>query len=312
MTSDMNAILIRQFVDGELSGDALASFEAQLASNAELQAAVAFERSLRDRVSDAMSGPEFAAPADLRAKLAAAMSSADLSEYDAEGDDFEDDVPVIGTIQPGGASNGAQSQPWRGWAIAASLLLVASAVLFGIFGPSINQPPPSGTLVSDIAEKAAVEHRSCAMDKSSLAQKLVYQDPATAGSELSRVLQYGVTILDLTVDDLEYEFMGGAACSLPGCSDVVHLMYGREKSESRGGALVSVYVTPDLGNIKALPKCPKGSSIWTAADASQKCSMQVNILQAGDMMYVICCCDPHDVEAVKQAVATQLTAAETR
>lgn len=154
----------------------------------------------------------------------------------------------------GGTSVGtAPTARRRGWfdgprranafAVAASLLLVSGAVLFGIFGPRIA--PRYGavrdTLMTEVAEWIAAEHWRCVDEADYGRLKGRWRTVELAEENLTRAVGVPVCVPDLA--QAGFEFMGAGPCRVPGASyQSGHLIYRRRSS--RGDDLLSVFVVP--------------------------------------------------------------------
>ena len=177
--------LIRSYGDdepAELTDAARASIESDPRSRAQVR----FERTLRERVGQAMSEPVAAMPDGLAGQVRDAIRGADGA--------------AVGVADEASETDSRETGP-RSWlaprranvfAIAASLALVVGAILFGIFGPSIDKIGPGSDggsqLVSDTAQYVADEHRRCAAATHTRDGKAEWKTVATARKNLALAL----------------------------------------------------------------------------------------------------------------------------
>ena len=148
MGSHPSAKLIRLYCDGELSPEQVADFEKQLLADPGAKRAVTeqieVERRLRGCVDSAIKSHCPCAPKDLDLRIKVLFSQVNETSGD-----------VVGRI---GREQTRQRLPQRAniFAIAATLALIAGAVLFGIFGRTIDETvAPPVDLVASAAISAS-------------------------------------------------------------------------------------------------------------------------------------------------------------
>jgi anti-sigma factor RsiW len=128
--SDIPPNLIQSLADGELPPESAAQLERRIAADeglrAEVAAGVRFEHKLQSRVGAVMSESVPGCPPDLADRIRSRLASADRAGVAA----------TVETAPPRWRRLFASPQRASVAAIAASLLLIAGAVLFGIFRTS--------------------------------------------------------------------------------------------------------------------------------------------------------------------------------
>lgn len=242
MGTAMNPELIRQFVDGELNAEEMTSIEVALAQDPDLRASVEFERKLRNSVMHALSGPEHAAPESMHAEIqdifkqetSARLKLATSHSINTDTQD-EDTIEFL-------------KGPTRAnfLAVAACLVIVAGAILFGIFGPNLlNQP--GNSLNGDIQEASNFvegQHVSCVVDKAALKNKTAFS-PSKVGIEMQNHLGKTVVIPDLS--NLGYKLIGGGHCGVPPSEyPSGHVIY------TSSSGMVGIFMQPNKGQFSQL------------------------------------------------------------
>lgn len=289
--------LIRQQCDGELSAEQAAELLRHLQQHPEHEQAakdmLAFERSLRERVGKAMGQPT-AAPWELKNQIRAALRQ-DSAARPQQAD---------GSHRRRLWLNGFGAPRANIFAIAATLALIAGVVLFGIFGPTINDIPARNTidLVAEMATVAGHEHDQFATDSELLQRKTAYRTLLKAETELSNSLGAPVHIADLS--SLGYEFCGAGPCSLPVDVDSSHFIYRKTSPEGERSPMVSVFVFPNKRkcgeNICDGQPCGQ----WIVAkEPCSKCRHRVLRTTDGNLVYLLVCCADKDMESVAKIVA---------
>ena len=283
---------IRQFCDGELGPDETARVEQQVRADPALKARVEFERKLRDRVDSIL---DTECPADLRGCVKAAMAEA------------AEPRPLV--VARAMRSMRSMRSRWREparanvFAVAASLALVAGAVLFGIFGRPIDTwrgPAPTDIASSEVTAAVAGEHFNLASDPVSLDAHLEFKTPERAGAELSGYLEQ---VFNLS--DLGYEFAGGQTCRVPRCEKGCHLFY---KRIGKPPGIVSLHIVPDGGLFQgkgapSLNRLPIATDIFPE---NSRCQKDVLVWSHGNRSYMLVVCRPQDVEKVARRMQTTL------
>ncbi len=278
---------IRLFCDGELSPQEAEAIEAKLREQTEPRAHAEFERRLRERIGAVLKAPS-APPADLADRIREALSS--------------DVVAADPVAQPT-----RHRSWWQGtthanaFAVAASLVLVVGAVLFGIFGPEIDSRPGPGTpgtteIVAEAAAAVAREHLTRA-DRSAAggAGSARFRTRELAAGGLAEYLGEAGGVYDLS--DLGYAFLGGDICDVPHCDRGCHLIYRRA---GNGQGLVTLHVVPRPRHLES-----QGSPhlqvypIQTDKIArNQDCPKDVLVWSHGEHCYMLVVCVAQDTEKV--------------
>lgn len=291
--------LIRQQCDGELSAEQAAQLQRHLQQHPEHAKAandmLAFERSLREQVGKVMGEPA-TAPWELKNQIRAALR--------------QDDA-----VRPESADDSLRRRLWSSpraniFAIAATLAVIGGAVLFGIFGRTIDDIPahPAIDLVAEMATIAGQEHDQFAADSDLLQQQNPYRTVPNAESELSNSLGSPVRVADLS--SLGYEFCGAGPCSLPLDVDSSHVVYRKTAPEGERSPMVSVFVFPNKR--KCGEQICDGQPCGTWIVAKEPCSKfrhRVLRTTSGDLVYLLVCCADKDMDSIAKAVAHSLEAA---
>ena len=290
MSNTPTAKEIRLFCDGELSLPEAAAIESKLRDHPRANALGGFERDLKKRVATILKDGS-ASPAGLadrvREALAAQGGVPDEVDSDARNRPLSD-APV----------------PHRAWwkaplranafAVAASLVLVAGAVLFGIFGQPIDAyRAPAMVDISEAAAAVAAEHMSARTNGPTKAAR--YRTPEDAGRELAAYLGKAGCVYDLR--DMGYKFVGGDTCLVPRCQRGCHLIY---KGTGTKKGVISLHVVPRSEGLQT--QGTVGLNVLPlltdkiARDAN--CQMDVLVWNHGDRCYLLSVCIRRDAEAI--------------
>jgi hypothetical protein len=195
------------------------------------------------------------------------------------------------------------------FAIAATLALISGAVLFGIFGNTIDDipiQPANVDLVAEVAIVAGSEHDQFATDSELLQAQNAYRSVSMAEDELSKSLGSPVHIADLS--SLGYEFCGAGPCSLPIDADSGHFVYRKTVPEGERSPMVSVFVFPNKRKCgtKICDGQPCGEWI-VAKEPCKKCRHRVLRNSDGNLVYLLVCCADKDLNSVGNVVASSLS-----
>lgn len=268
---------IRMYCDGELGPDEAARLEREILADPSRRAGVEFERKLRDRVRDVLRDEPV--PAGLSDRVRA----------------------LAGEARDPAAATPSQTRRrswWQGpqranvFAVAASLALVAGAVIFGVFGRPIDAWRP---VVFDAATAAAAavagEHADSATRGSALTRALPFatRDAATAG--LAGPLG-GSAVADL--EDLGYTFVGGAPCKVPRCELGCHLVYRRTGDR----ALIFLHVVPEKFAVRGESVSSHLPIPTDVVSRGPTCRMDVLIWNHGERSYLLTACAAQDLEMI--------------
>ena len=296
MSNAPTAREIRLFCDGELPPQEAAVVEAKLREHAEPRARAEFERRLRERVGAVLKAGS-APPAGLADRIREAMTSEEAwASRDPQ-------AGIIGTIEPPSAEPAPHRAWWRGptranaYAVAASVVLVAGAVLFGIFGRPIDSWPGRGTI--DVAAEAAAavasEHVMTANSPAGPAHSARYRTRDQAASGLTEYLGAAGLVYDLS--DLGYAFLGGDTCDVPRCERGCHLIYRRTGD---GPGLVTLHVVPrprqfELHGSPGLQTFP---ILTDKITRNQDCPKDVLVWSHGEHCYMLVVSVAQDAEKI--------------
>ena len=285
---------IRLFCDGELTLPEAAGIESKLRDHPRANALSDFERDLKKRVATTLKDGS-APPAGLADRIREALA--------AQGN-VAGEVDAVGRLGPPSDAPAPYRTPHRAWwkaplhanafAVAATLVLVAGAVLFGIFGQTIDeirQPPPID--IAAAAAGVAAEH-VVAVTREDGPPVPRYRTTEDAGRELADSLGEAGCVYDLS--DIGYTFVGGDTCKVPLCKSGCHLIY----RQTAGQGLISLHVVPKpvglqtqgtVGlNVLPLP------TDKIAMDAN--CQMDVLVWNHGDRCYLLSVCVPRDAQQI--------------
>lgn len=300
MSTAPTASEIRLLCDGELSLPEAAAIEAKLREHPDAADMAGFDRELRKHVATVMkAGPPV--PSGLADRIRAAIA--------VEADADTEPVVVARIAPPSGTP--AHRAWWKAplhanaFAVTASLVLVAGAVLFGIFGQPIDswRRGPVLDLAAEAAAAVAGEHMVALGGPTNLAR---YETPEMAARELAPFLGDGGCVYDL--DDMGYRFVGGDTCDVPGCDRGCHLLY--EHGSGQPG-LVSLHIVPrptqaellGTSGLDDLPlptdKIPRGTN----------CPMDVLVWNYGDRCYLLSACISRDAERIALRMQQKLLSA---
>lgn len=309
--------LIRQFIDGELSEPDAAGFEARLRTDADLRQRVEFERQLRARISAVMAGMSATAPATLNDGVRTALrdsASIDAVEVVNASEAAHARESVAGTITPAARPSAPPARKASWFAIAASLAIVAGAVLFGIYGPRldgvrVDNRLHGADLVESTAEWSSREHSSCAMRSQEWSTLLPYQTFESAQAFMSEHLGLSgeaVELFDLC--PIGFTFSGCGPCAdAPGGVPACRIVYRRAKGEGCSGAVLSFFViaNPDRFDDPESQALTPGE--WSRSDGSPSCRHKVLRTLDDRVAFFMVCCDPSATSDVCRLLAPKLS-----
>lgn len=207
---------LRAAADGELS----AARAAGLGADPENAARIAFERSLREAVGRTMGGGGAAAPADLRAKIEAALRAERASEP----------VVVVGRTEPRreGAVAGFIGALRANAKIAALLALALTLGVVMVW--RLNMPTASERLAMDLMAGAIqAEGERHVTFGQSFERYVPFKGEEAARTGMEQVLGAPVPVRDLST--LGYEVAGLAPCSLAWSGRSGQLLYRAKEGE---------------------------------------------------------------------------------
>ncbi len=295
MSDTPTSSTIRQYCDGELPPDKARCVEAQLSEHPEAAPLVEFERKLQEHVSEVIRGHCPSAPPQLRDRVRTRIAEA------------------AATGETTGEDRGGAAAWWREplranvFAVAACLVLVAGAVLFGIFGRPIDSFRQRGLLdvASEAAAAVAAEHVNIVWSPQQPESSGLMPAPsADAAREVAELLGRPA-VFDLT--DVGYEFFGGGACIVPHCEGGCHLNYRR--IGDRPG-LASLHVVHDRGQFGL---AGRGATLrlplaYDLVPQGPSCQKDVVVFSHAGRTYLLVVCLSEDVEKVARRIQESLIA----
>ena len=284
---------IRLYVDGELTPEESARLESLIENDELLRQHVEFEQQLKGHISDVIARQAGTTPEELAGMIRAKLDQADQA--------------VVGSISPQPRSvwlNGPKRANF--FAVAATLLIVAGAVLFGIFGRSIDDIRPGpDTDVIDSVKFVADEHNRCVNSKASRNRKISYTDPTVAYQFIAKHL--GTTsVPEIDLSNIGYEFMGAGPCGVPFAERSAHVMFRKKQSVDDSSPMVSLFIAPDSGLLGYNSPCGVLSEAWTECDGGQSCDRRVLISTDGRIAYFLCSSNDEDLERIAEAISFQI------
>ncbi len=287
---------IRLYCDGELGSAEAAQMERTLAADAGCSCRADFERRLRVHVGRVMSAGCPGAPPGLADRI-----RGDLAGPAAHGD------------RPAAAAAGrAGTRAWlRGpqranaLAVAATLAVVAGAILYGIFGRSIDEWGTPPDLVAEAVPFVADEHVRVAGNPGTLHAKAVLPTPRDAADDLSAYLAAPVRVEELAerLAPIGWRFVGGGHCGVPVGDHSGHLIFARQPG--RGPAMLSVFMVPDRGGYQISTEqglVPLTPGRWVRLCAERKICRDVAVYSDGHLVYFLVACYPAAMEGADRAL----------
>ena len=302
--------LIRLCCDGEATPEQAAQLREYMAAHpeccCEIEAQMDCERKLRESIRKVMTR-EPCAPAALRQCIC------DLAEQPA-GQTAE----VVGRIDPAQGErqrqtalrsffSNTQSANWI--AIVATMMLIGGAVLFGIFGRTIDDVRPSAP-TSDLVSEAAVyvdqEHRNAASANYKVLEEKIDDGALVVEAEqyLTQWLQSPVRVFDL--GDAGYKLIGAQRGHVPVLlAPSGHLIYKKVAAPGERAPMLSVFMVRDDGQVCHSKLCEdQKSGTWSCLTdrVGGKCKKKVLRGTDGTLIYFVVCCDDKAVDTLAQSI----------
>ena len=280
--------LIRLDCDGELDQAQAGQLQRHLEAHPEDRTLVESERRLRERVGVVMTAACPSAPGDMAERLQPRLGT-DKAEVEAG---------------PAGFSFARWLQgPRRAnvFAVAASLFVVAGAVLVGILGTPIDDQPTRVGQAVEAAASVAGEHVATTAPDGAM---ITYSSLGEAQRLMEDHLDAALTVFDL--GDAGYEFVGAMECDVPHCERGCHFLYRRQ---DRRPGLVSLHIVPDYGQFdlsEGQPfegKLPLDSTLFPKTSG---CPQDVIMFSDGKLVFLVVMCVSEDVMDVVWAMQGQL------
>jgi hypothetical protein len=249
-----------------------------------------------------------AAPADLRADISQAIASDD----------------VVGRVDESTASTAAPDRSFFRWfsgprranafAVAACLALVGGAVLYGIFGPTIDQHSENipavaaQQLVIESAVESSRQHGYCAGSRKAREERLTWRSPDEARQRLTELLQ--VEAEDIQIFDLSavgFEFHGCGECEFPGDDPAAQISFLRPQGENLAPIMVSFFIVPNHGQYDNAMNNAMQLGEWYASDMNdRRCHHSVLRTIDDRFVYFLVCCDDQLLEPLGKLVSQQM------
>ncbi len=280
--------LIRLDCDGELDQEQAGQLQRHLQAHPEDRKLVESERRLREQVGKVMTATCPSAPADLEQRIRHRLGT-DEADVEAE---------------PAGFSIAQWLQgPRRAnvYAVAASLVVVAGAVLIGILGTPIDHQPTRVGQAVDAAAAVAGEHVATTGSDGAM---ITYSSLGEAQRLMERHLDAALTVFDL--GDAGYEFVGAKECGVPHCERGCHFLYRRV-----GGVpgLVSLHIVPDQGQFDLSEGQPFEGRLpldSTLFPKNSGCPQDVIMFSDGKLVFLVVMCVSEDAMNVVWTMQVQL------
>lgn len=295
MTNPPTTMEIRLYVDGELTPEESVRLESLIESDEALRQRVDFERKLKGHISDVIARQAGAAPGELASQIRAKLDQTDRT--------------VVGSISP---------QPRSAWlgdpkranifAVAATLMIVAGAVLFGIFGRSIDdiRPVPNADVISDSAQFVADEHNRCADDEDTRKRKFSRLDPAQAYTFIAKHIGTpSVPEFDLT--SIGYSFVGGGKCGVPAADRSAHVMFHGNQTTDGEPPMVSIFIMRDQGQFTFSSLNGGLPGRWVEYDGFVSGSHSVFGTSNGPLVFFLVCGSENDIKRIADVFTKQMT-----
>lgn len=235
---------IERYADGELPASETAVLEAILQSDPELARRVerVLEERRKFRAALVRAVGTGAAPASVRERVQGLLRT-ELAEVPVAASAAAPPLRLVPARRRSAFLAGPARASWL--AVAATLMLVAGSVLFGIFGPRIRDRMPvqsEDTPVSEFAAAVDHQHGESAALGTCTAQPQPWHDIEEASQALTMLLGRAVNAPDLSAAG--YEFCCGGGCYMPGSGTrSAHLLYCLP-AEGEKCEFLSIFMAP--------------------------------------------------------------------
>ncbi len=305
MTDRVTAKLIRLQADGELTPEQAEHLCRCLEAHPEDEGNAArcanFEQRLRECVGRVLEG-DAGAPTSLNLRIRAAMAEFGSDESPAAGE--RELEPIQSEHEaPERMKFSLFSNPRRAniFAVAATLAIVAGAILYGIFGQSIDDLPlpPQVDLIAESAAYASTAHDS-------LAAQATAKDPFQlsladqAREELTAWLGVPSPVFDL--QDVDYQFVGAKFCETPLSKRSGVLVYESVQTGDRKPK-VTITLVPKGPCKKACAGLEPGKWVPKGKDGKTLCNHVVMCSTDRRLVYFVVCCRERDLNAVVEHIS---------
>lgn len=284
--------LIRQYCDGELNDEQIAQVQQHLQDHPEDQAIVESERKLRKRIEAVVKADCPHAPAGLADQIKSEFTKQSVSS------DSEEETYAYSPRSWSFGPNKANV-----FAVAASIVLVVGAVLFGIFGNPIDRRVPELNRIAEAVSSVGLEHMKAASDPGRFDRpKSKCISCEDASRDCKRLFKTDIPVLNLSSSG--YTFKEGMECEVPHSGKAYHLFY----KQVNGNGLVSVHIVKDVGQLGLQDAQPfegdiplKTAQIFLD-NGDKNWNPSVLTFSDGEMAYMVMLCMEIDTEQVIRSI----------
>lgn len=299
----IDATMIRQYADGELTPNQRLEIERALEQTPELRRALAFEKELKTRVTTVMRNTS-PAPLALRQQIVSALrEEPETANADA----------ILANISPDPTKDASMVSSRQRFtrpnffAVAASLALVAGAILFGIYGPPIDQWHGGNTAgiapITEISEFVTRAHDQAQFSQS-WGETVGGGTCQESCNKISKQLGCQKKILSIDLSELGYQYRTDRMIDVPHYKKSAQLVFYRNEP-GRSKAMCSVFIGYNR-MIESEKVVEPGN--WTKMPLNDSCTHAVYLSSDGSIDYLLVCCDPADMDRVAEAIGQQLVA----
>jgi len=258
---------IERYAEGSMDEAESAAFEARITDDPGFSAAVERHLAQRDAFRAALRRTMRAdAPAELRGRVSAALRLELAKEREVIRGHWLDGPRRANAL-----------------AVAASLALVAGAVVFGIFGPRVSDRPRqvvADTPVTEVAERMSAVHQRCAAHGTCGAQQEPWRSAEEAQAYITRHLRRPLMVPNLEAAGFTF-CCGGPSCVPGACEQGAQLLYCRVAPGSDECSWLSVFVAPVETPYLAFDPFGRTGPLQCGIDYSM-------VTPSGDSMYYWC------------------------
>jgi hypothetical protein len=296
---------LRQYADGELPPLEARRVAEAVEADPRLREAVDFEQRLRSRVRSVMEAEAQTPPwlsGAIRRRLAAVEAG-----------------PAAASSPP---RRGASIAAWlrgprkaRPLAVAASLAIVAGAVLLGIFGRPIDEWRKQPIDLVDVgAPFVASEHERCAGSADARSTKATFRDALQAEERLGSWVGGRVPAESIvaSLSRVGWGFFGAGYCEVPVSNHAGHLMFIQSDPAP---AMLSVFVVPDQNRFTVRTRegsRPLPPHQWIRVVPGRNTSREVSIYSDGVVVYIMAACYAAALDDAERALESAIFTANGR
>ena len=206
------AALVRAAADDELTPDERRALDRARAADGSIDARIAFEHALRERVAGAMAEPA-RAPASLRASIEAMVR------------DQHEQASTVGPTRTRSRRFWVSGPTWLAAAASLALLTAVTVVMRTPLGSSLAPRigAPVAAQLLNASNFIVQEHGRCSAFDSYFDHKFTVRDASRASDTVVELL--GQPPVRIRLDQVGYQFTGIGACKVPGPGASVHMLY---------------------------------------------------------------------------------------